>query len=130
MTQLSRRALLRAGALAAAGIPFASMSIAEAATSSTNLYARTRFAPYINGAFTLAAGPATYRVVLTAIEDFGAGGRTSDPNRFRLIFKTVVAGPPQQTCTLSRPGFTATPLFVVPMGASLRTYEAVINRSA
>jgi len=104
------------------------MSIAEATTSSTNLYARSRFTPYLKGTFTLAAGSATYKVVLTAIDDFGAGAATSDPNRFRLTFTTAVAGPSQQTCTLSRPGFAATPLFVVPIGTTARTYEAVINR--
>jgi hypothetical protein len=127
MKELSRRALLRAAALTAAAVPFASMSMAEATT--TNLYARPRFVPYLNKAFTLTAGGVSYAVVLTAIQDLSPKGKTNDPDRFRLTFRTAVAGPSQQTCSLSRSGFTATPLFVVPIGSTSRTYEAIVNRT-
>lgn len=127
MTELSRRAVLQAGTLAVAALPFASMAAAEAATT-TNLYTRSRFTPYLNGAFTLTAGTSSWKVTLTEIGDL-AGAAAGDQNRFRLTFSTTSAGPSQQTCTLRRSGFTATPIFVVPVDATRRKYVAVVNRA-
>ena len=128
MTELSRRAVLKAGALAAAALPFAPVTLAEAATSTSTLYQRSRFTPYLNTTFTLSAGTSSWKATLTEIGDLpgsAAGSNTS----FRLAFRMTSAGPGQQTCTVRRSGFTATPLFVVPTGSSTGVYEAVINRS-
>lgn len=129
MTELTRRALLRAGALTAAAFPFLSLIDASAATSTGTLYRRSRFTPYLNSTFTLTAGTASWKATLVGIEDLQPIRVANDPDRFRLLFRTSVAGPAQQTCTLRRSGFTSTPLFVVPADTTDRTYAAVVNRA-
>lgn len=128
MSELSRRAVLRAGALTAAALPFASLPLAGAATASGNLYRRSRFTPCLNAAFTVQGGTGSWRATLVGIEDLDPVRMTADPDRFRLLFRTSSAGPAQQTCTLRRSGFTATPLFLVPTDDTLRLYAAVVNR--
>lgn len=128
MTQVSRRAVLKAGALAAAALPFASNATADASTTTTStLYGRSRFTPYINKTFTLTAGTSSWTATLTGVGDL-PGAPAGDQNRFSLAFRTTSAGPGQQTCTLRRSGFTATPLFVVPSGAATQVYNAIVNR--
>jgi hypothetical protein len=127
MTELSRRALLQAGALALGALPFTATTTAAAASTTTDLYARSRFTPLLNDAFTLATSTGSWRATLTAVADL-IGAPAGDPNRFQLTLTTSVAGPAQQTCTLRRSGFTSTPLFLVPRGPSNRVYDAVINR--
>ena len=126
MTELSRRAVLQAGTLAAAVLPFASMASAAAATS-TSLYARSRFAPLVNGSFTLSDGTHSWKVTLTQVGDV-MGARSSDENRFTLAFRAASGGLAQRTYTLRRAGFTATPLFVVPRGGSSLMFDVVVNR--
>jgi hypothetical protein len=128
MIELSRRAVLRAGALSAAAIPFASIPMAHGATTSGSLYTRSRFTPYVNRTFTMTLGARSWTATLTAVSDL-AGAPAGAPGRFQLLFRTSSAGPTQETCTFSRSGFTATPLFVVPTDSISRVYVAVVNQA-
>jgi len=127
MIGTSRRTLVRAGALGVFATPFLSAWSALAAPS-TDLYARTRFARLQSGAFTLVDATGSWSLTLTQVSDL-PGAAAGDERRFGLTFRSTVAGPPQGSYTLRRPGFTATPLFVVPSDAGRRTYEAVVNRT-
>jgi hypothetical protein len=129
MTELTRRALLRTGALAAAAFPFLSFVDASGSTTTGTLYRRSRFTPYLNSTFTLTTGTATWKATLVGIEDLQPLRIANDPDRFRLLFRTSTAGPAQQTCSVRRSGFTATPLFLVPADSTSRTYAAVVNRA-
>lgn len=126
MTELSRRAVLRAAALSAAALPFASIPLAGAATTGS-LYRRSRFHRHLGQPFGLTSGRRAWHATLVSIHDLPGAPSGSD-HCFRLVFHTGSAGPAQKTCTLRRKGFTATPIFVVPTDTSRRTYEAVVNR--
>jgi hypothetical protein len=128
MTELSRRAVLRAGALSAAALPFASVPLARATTSTGTLYRRARFKPLLNDTFTMADGTASWQAKLVSIEDV-AGAPVGSDTCFRLVFRTTAAGPTQRTITLRRALFTATPLFVVPADTGMLTYGADVNRA-
>jgi hypothetical protein len=113
MTETSRRALLRAGALAAAAAPLAAPGLAATANAASTartargLYARSRFAPLVGRTFTMEEPGRRWRMRLT----FAASG----------------PGPDQGTFVVRRTGFAATTLFLVPIGTDGRTYEAVVN---
>lgn len=121
MTDLSRRDLLKAGALT---LMLAPLTFAPA----TNPYVRSRFGPLLNHAFDVTDDLHSASMTLIRISDL-PGGVVDDDDAFALTFRASAAGPPQGTYSLKRPGFAATPLFLVPDDASLLTYEAIINRS-
>ncbi len=121
MTDLSRRNLLKAGALT---LMLAPLTFAPA----TNLYARSRFGPFLNQPFDVSDDVHSASMTLTRISDL-AGGVADDDDAFALTFRASNVGPPQGTYSLNRPQFATTPLFLVPDDASLRTYQAIINRS-
>lgn len=127
MTETSRRTLLRASALAVLAAPFVTMRPASAAQSN-DLYARERFSKLKNATFRLADSSGTWQVTLGQVYDL-PGAPAGDRRRFGLTFHAATTGPVQGSYTLSRNGFTPTPLFVVPSDAQRRTYEAVINRT-
>ncbi len=127
MTGVSRRSMMRVGALGALAAPFASARAALAAPP-TNLYSRTRFGRRLNQRFTLVDGRSRWGMVLTRVSDLPRAAR-GDARQFTLTFRSRTAGPPQGSYTFRRPGFAPTTLFVVPSDASRRTYQAVINRA-
>jgi hypothetical protein len=129
MTKISRRAILRTGAVGIALAPFFSARAAFAALAPVkNLYIRSRFTPLRNATFLMASGTRTWSGTLTQISDLPPAAH-GDIDRFGLTFHTSAAGPPQGTYSFRRFGFTATTLFVVPSDASRRTYQAIINRA-
>ena len=121
MTDLSRRNLLKAGALT---LMLAPLTFAPV----TNLYARSRFGPLLNQPFDVSDDMHSAFMTLTRISDL-AGGVADDDDAFALTFRSLDAGPPQGTYSLRKSGFATTPLFLVPDDASLMTYQAIINRS-
>ncbi|MDT4974923.1 MAG: hypothetical protein QOG98_681 [Pseudonocardiales bacterium] len=127
MTDISRRALMGAGAFGIALAPFASAGAASAAVA-TNLYTRSRFRLLRTHKFTMANTTTTWPVTLTQITDLPPAAK-GDNYRFGLTFHCAVAGPPQGTYLFRRSGFTTTTLFVVPSDSSCRTYQAIINRA-
>jgi hypothetical protein len=125
MTQTSRRALLRAGALAVVAAPFAAPRAAwAAATSADRLYRRSRFTSLRHKSFRIEGGR---RLKLIAVSDLPHAPH-GDQNRFTLTFRAPAAGPRQGSYTLRRAGFASTTLFLVPGDASRRTFQAVVNR--
>lgn len=145
MTETSRRAVLRAGALAAAAAPLVAPTAASAAgarsgpgagprggagphrpTIARPLYRRSRFAPYVGRSF-LVIDPAGRRsMTLTGVGDL-ALGRPADERSFTLTFTAEDPGPTQGTFLVRRTGFPATTLFLVPSDPDRRTYQAIIN---
>ena len=127
MTSTSRRALLRAGAAAVVLAPFGWAIPADAAVRAQRLYRRRRFIPLRGRAFVLKDVGRGWNVRLTQVRNLP---RTvsGDNARFQLTFTSRVAGPPQGTYLLTRKGFQATYLFLVPSGPDRRTYYAIINR--
>lgn len=121
MTDLSRRNLLKAGALT---LMLAPLTFAPA----TNPYVRSRFGQFLNQPFDVFDDLHSASMTLTGISDL-PGGMPGDDDAFALTFRASAAGPPQGTYTLKRPGFAKTLLFLVPDGAALLTYQAIINRS-
>ena len=121
MTDLSRRNLLKAGALT---LMLSPLIFAPA----TNLYARSRFSPLLNHPFDVSDDVGNASMTLTRISDL-MGGVADDDDAFALTFRASAAGPPQGTYNLGRPGFATTQLFLVPDDAGRLTYQAIINRS-
>ena len=126
MTHTSRRAVLRAGAAAAFLSPVAWALPAEAASGSTQLYRRSRFAPLVNKSFKLAGKTGPWRVTLTEVASL-PGATAEEQGRFSLTFTAAGTGPTQGTYLLCRRGFHDTSLFVVPSDGQRRTYEAIVN---
>ena len=121
MTDLSRRNLLKAGALT---VMLAPLVFAP----TTNLYARSRFSPLLNHPFDVSDDVNRVSMTLTRVSDL-LGGIVDDDDAFALTFRASAAGPPQGTYSLDRPGFARTHLFLVPDDATRQTYQAIINRS-
>ncbi len=121
MTDLSRRDLLKAGALT---VMMAPLIVAP----TVNLYARSRFSPLLNHPFDVSDDLHNASMTLTRISDL-LGGLADDDDAFALTFRSEAAGPPQGTYTVNARGFARTQLFLVPDDASRRTYQAIINRS-
>lgn len=126
MTDTSRRALLRAGALGVLAAPFVPTEFAAAAA--TSLYSRSRFKKLVNAKFTLTGAGGTFTVTLARVSDLPGAAAGAD-NAFGLTFTTPQGGPAQGTYTIKRSGFTATQLFLVPSDAARHTHQAIVNRS-
>lgn len=140
MTETSRRALLRAGALAASAAPLLAPAAAAAAgtsgaarparpsrpTLNRPLYRRSRFAPLLGQVFTVIDPVGRRPMTLTGVGDL-ALGRPEDDRCFTLTFTADEPGPIQGTFLLRRSGFPATTLFLVPSDPERRTYQAIIN---
>lgn len=132
MTETSRRALLRAGALAAAAAPLAAPGLAATANAASTartargLYARSRFAPLVGRTFTMEEPGRRWRMRLAEVDDLSQS-RAGDELCFSLTFAASGPGPDQGTFVVRRTGFAATTLFLVPIGTDGRTYEAVVN---
>jgi hypothetical protein len=121
MTDLSRRDLLKAGALT---VMLAPLIVAP----TTNLYARSRFSPLLGHPFDVSDDVQNTTMTLARISDL-MGAVAQDDDAFALTFRATAAGPAQGTYSLRRPGFATTHLFLVPDDATRMTYQAIINRS-
>ena len=126
MAELTRRSLLGASALGVGVALFGSPPSAIAAVSSARLYTRTRFTPHLRKSFKLTSATGSWSMRLREVTDL-PGARRGAKQSFGLTFRSSVAGPPQGTYTLRRPGFTPMTLFIVPSDAGRRTYQAVVN---
>lgn len=132
MTETSRRALLRAGALAAGAAPLAAPGLtvaangAPAARTARGLYVRSRFAALVGRTFTMEERGRRWRMRLAEVDDLPQG-RAGDELCFSLTFAATGSGPDQGTFVIRRTGFAATTLLLVPIGTDGRTYEAVVN---
>ena len=132
MVVLSRRAVL-AGVPASAialGLPLGSAgSAAAAAKVGPDLLARSRWAAVVGATLTARSTTttttSTWSARLTAVQDLPGAPSGSD-RRYLLRFTSTTAGI-EGTVTLSRSGFTATALHLVP-GPTGRTWTAVVNR--
>lgn len=144
MTETSRRALLRAGALAAAAAPVVAPLVTAApaaaaggsgatgaalpgrATSSRRLYRRSRFTPFLGAGFTVVEPARRWSMRLTDVGDLSPG-QPGDDRCFTLTFTSRIAGPSQGTFLVRRTGFPATTLFLVPSDHDRRSYQAIVN---
>ena len=126
MTEMSRRGLLRTGAVVAFLTPMTSVRNAVAVTTARRLYTRARFRRLRNRRFRLVGETGSWPVTLTRVGNL-PGAPRGDKDRFALTFTCHVAGPPQGSYALRRRRFAATTLFVVPSDPTRRTYEAVVN---
>lgn len=127
MTRPSRRTLLRTGIVGSALALLAPSGYAAAATTA-DLYTRSRFKRLVTARFTLSTATASWPVTLDGLSDL-PGAPPGAANAFRLSFTPSRGTPPQGTYTLSRKGFTATPLFVVPGDPARGHLDAVVNRT-
>ena len=128
MTTTTRRTLLRAGVLGLVLGPVLLAPEAFAAfTTRRDLYARSRFAALRLRTFRLEGRQGSWQLRLTEVADLPNSPRR-DPYSFGLTFRASGEGPPQGTYLLTRPGFAATSLFVVPGDVRRRSYRAVILR--
>lgn len=127
MTATSRRTLLGVGALGILVTPFVTMRTALAGPA-TDLYARSRFVRLQGATFQLVGATQTWSVTLDRVADLPHAA-AGDNARFSLTFRSTQASPDEGRHTLRRPGFTATPLFVVPGDPGRRTCVAVVNRA-
>lgn len=127
MTHTSRRALLRAGVASVVLAPVLWAIPADAATRAKRLYRRRRFKPLVGKAFRLEGGGRTWKVRLEQVRNLPRASR-GDDLRFQLTFTSRVAGPHQGTYLLTRKGFRATSLFLVPGDPERLTHYAIINR--
>ncbi len=138
MTDVSRRSMIGASAVAAAavGLPGIATLPASAApgvaqdakvTSASRLYTRTRWASLAGRWFTASESGRTVDLKLVSVGD-ADGARAGAESAFTLTFAKAKAGPEQATFSMARARFTATSLFLVP-DEDRRTYTAVINSS-
>ena len=128
MTTTTRRTMLRAGVLGLVLGPVLLAPEAFAAfTTRRDLYARSRFAAMRLRTFRLEGHQRSWQVRLTDVNDL-PHARHRDPYSFGLTFRASGEGPPQGTYLLTRPGFAATSLFVVPGDVRRRSCRAVILR--
>ncbi|HYF72199.1 MAG TPA: hypothetical protein VD864_05230 [Nocardioides sp.] len=140
MIETSRRALIRAGALAATATPLVAPAAAaaaggagspdalggERAGTARRLYVRSRFTPVRGAGFTVVEPTGRWRMRLTDIGDLSPD-RPGDEHAFTLTFASPVPGPSQGTFVVRRTGFPATTLFLVPSDHERRTYQAIVN---
>lgn len=121
MSNISRRALLRAGLAVAAAAPFAGLRLADA--TPWHPWSRATWAPHEGEVFTMATGRGAHRLVLEAVS-----GRADDNAHFSLLFRTAGGrGPDQGAYAFSKSGFRRTKVFVVPSDDTRQRYVAIVN---
>lgn len=128
MPPLTRRVLLGSTALVALVQPLIDPVHAFAAgRTGERLYRRGRFKRRRGRRFRLSDGTVTYRARLVRVRNL-PDGAAGDQDQFSLLFRSSRRLPlGGGTYTLQRAGFVPTALFVVPVGASGRLCEAVVN---
>lgn len=126
MAKPSRRSVLRAGLLLAAGT--APIGVAQQALSAVlpgNGLRRSSFTPLLRKPFVFVGERGTHRAVLVEVSDLPTAARGHDA-RFRLLFR--IGGTPEQGIYAVRHWtMEDTPLFVAPVAGRADLYEAVID---
>jgi hypothetical protein len=123
MVVISRRRVLQSVPAAAIAVALPTGTAAAARVPADPL-SRSRWAGLVGSTFTAKSATSTWSTRLSAIEDL-TGSPGSD-RRYALRF-TSTSSSSEGTYSLSRPGFAATPLHLVP-GSSGSTWTAVVNR--
>jgi hypothetical protein len=113
MSAPRRRTVLAAAAAAAATATttVGTASVAHAARTPEDLMRRSRFTPHLRSAFTLTSSAGRWSVVLASLDDLVTGGAVGADKQFTATFTGAVPG--DGVYTVTRKGFTATPLFLV-----------------
>lgn len=126
MGEVSRRDLLRAGAIGVAAL--AMPGAAQAATSGTRQLLRRRtFLPHVGTTFVLTRGGKTYRARLLEITDWA--GAAGSNRRFGLTFRMIgTRRPPGGIYRVTRAGMPAFNLFAGPIGErDAGLYEVIVG---
>jgi hypothetical protein len=127
MTELSRRAVLGAGATAITVIGTGlHVATAEAATASL---IRSTFVPLVGTSLRLARGGVTYRATLAGVFDL-VGAPAGASTQFGLALTTKDARVTDGIYTVSSTRLAPVELFVSPSGqvSSPRRLSAIVNR--
>lgn len=143
---ISRRKFLQAGTIVAisAGIPLKVLASGSASTNAkifpgfgnSSLQSSMDselFSRYVNTPFTLRRGQTEAKFTLREVRHWTSRGSKRSPDGkecFSLIFEKDAGHErlPQETYTAAHSALGEFPLFVVPVGKSLKKYEAVFNR--
>jgi long-subunit fatty acid transport protein len=112
-----------AAAAAAATTTVGTASAAHAAKAPVDLMRRSRFSQHLRSTFTMTSSSGRWSVVLASLDDLLAGGTVGSDTQFTASFTGAVPG--DGVYTVTRKGFTATPLFVV---AGRDSLVATVNR--
>jgi hypothetical protein len=126
MVVITRRRLLQ-------GVPVAAVAVAlpagpaVAAKATADPLSRSRFAGLVGRTFVLAVGSASWDARLDGVSDI-VGAPAGSDTRFALRLSSSRAGGADGTYAMSRPGFTATPIFVV-AAPDRRSWVATVNRT-
>ncbi|WP_404389620.1 DUF6916 family protein [Humibacillus xanthopallidus] len=123
MVLISRRRVLQSVPAAAVAVALPT-GTAVAAKAPVDPLARSRWAGLVGSSFTARSATSTWSARLAAVEDLS--GSPGSDRRYALRFTSTTASP-EGTYGLSRPGFAATPLHLVP-GHGGTTWTAVVNR--
>ncbi len=129
---LSRRALLRNGTVIAL-LSTAPLSLAEKAEAAPRAQlTRSTFAPLLGRTLRMTSKRSSVKVVLTEINDLLPIGRTSDEDRFSLVFSAPKGEARTQGIKEFRhPQIGTMSMFAAPIDRGTRAvrFEAVINRA-
>lgn len=126
MVVISRRRVLQAVPAAALGtaVTVAGAGTAAAAKAPVDLLSRSRWTSLVGSSFSATSTTSTWTGRLSAVDDLP--GSPGSDRRYALHF-TSTTGSREDTYGVSRPGFTTTPLHLVP-GPTGKTWTAVVNR--
>lgn len=125
MSAPGRRTVIVGAAAAAATTTIAGTApAAHAAKAPADLMRRSRFSQHLRSTFTMTSSRGKWSVVLAALDDLAPGGSPGSDKQFAATFTGAVPG--DGVYTVTRKGFTATPLFVVAgNGGSVATVNCV-----
>ncbi|TQM54615.1 DUF6916 family protein [Humibacillus xanthopallidus] len=123
MVVISRRRVLQSVPVSVAAVALPS-GTALAAKAPTDPLSRSRWTPYVGSTFSAKSSTSTWSVRLAAVDDLP--GSPGSDRRYALRLTSAAAGR-ESTVSLSRAGFAATTLHLVP-GSNGTTWTAVVNR--
>ena len=123
MVVISRRRVLQSVPVSVVAVALP-MGSAQAAKAPTDPLSRSRWTPYVGSTFTAKSATGSWSARLAAIDDLP--GSPGSDLRYALSFTSKTTGR-EDTVSLSRAGFAATPLHLVP-GSKGTTWTAVVNR--
>ena len=124
MVVISRRRVLQSVPVSLAAVALPAGTAGAAVKAPTNPLSRSRWTPLVGSTFTAASASTSWSARLASIDDLP--GSPGSDRRYALRF-TSTSSRPEETYSLSRPGFSATPLHLV-CGTTGRTWTAVVNR--
>lgn len=126
MIDLTRRRLFVSGALAGMS-SILPAGVARAQKPSSGALTRSRFSAEVGRRFTLSRAGKEWTATLTKVGDLQPLLVAADERRFAVTFELPAAGLGDGVYRLSRPGFTATELFLVADPSRLG-YVGIVNR--